>query len=303
MRKLTVEPDQLGDGPIWDGVANRLYWLDIVGKRISSCREDGSSLERRSFRETPGSHAARENGGRLVAFRRRIVLFDAQGNEEASVDAKCVDWERERFNDGACDSEGRFWVGTMDRHLRDRVGALYCVRPDHSIERMADGLGISNGIAWNPSFDRMYVCDSLFPRILVYSYDIGEGLIRDGRLFAEFSSDMGVPDGCAMDANGCLWVATPGVNRVVCFSPDGRVRDFIEVPTAWPSSLAFGGAALQTMFITSLQPHAGSTSPRSRAPSSDSAPDSRQTSHGSCDGIVYAAEAPVRGLEEPRYRG
>jgi L-arabinonolactonase len=305
MRRLTLEPDQLGDGPIWDVDLGRLHWLDIVGKRLSSCREDGSDLRREALHETPGSHASRGNGGRIIAFRRRIALFNQQGQEEDGVDLACVDLSRERFNDGACDNHGRFWVGTMDRQLREPVGALYCLLPDHTLHRMATGFGISNGIAWSPDFDRMYQCDSLFPRIFSYPFDHRRGLIGERRVFAEMSADMGVPDGCAIDVEGNLWVATPGVNRILCLDPSGRMRGSIGTPTAWPSSLTFGGAGLATMFITSLQPRERLVVPQARLASSDSEvcepPTSNQSQ--SDDGQLYATVAPTPGLRAFPYRG
>jgi L-arabinonolactonase len=299
MRTLVAEPDLLGDGPIWDEKTARLTWLDIVGKRLSSCSEDGSQLRRRSLPETPGSHADRIGGGRLIAFRRRIVLFDAAGAEERNITPCGADLRRERFNDGACDNHGRFWVGTMDRYIREPVGGLYRIGADYSIERMATGFGISNGIAWSPGFDRLYQCDSLFSRIYVYSYEAAAGIVGEKRVFIEFTPEMGVPDGCTIDAAGCLWVAAPGVGQVLRFDCDGRLVDSIGTPTPWPSSIAFGGSDMRTLFITSLQPHENSTAPNSPGhPGASPRPPVCEF-----DGRVFAADAPVTGLARHRFGG
>ncbi len=196
-----------------------------------------------------------------------------------------------------------FWVGTMDRSLKDPIGALYCLDADHSLRRCASGFGISNGIAWGPDNERLYQCDSLFPRIVVYPFDLERGSVGEGRVFADFSSGMGVPDGCAVDSYGRLWVATPSVNRIICFNPDGRLCESLETPTRWPSSVAFGGLDLKTLFITSLVPKAESTSPSSNTSPSNTDPSDERVSRPDADGRVYAAELSVAGLPATMYGG
>ena len=257
MRSLSEERDQLGEGPVWDDRTGRLAWIDVVGKRLSSCGPNGVGLEREALAENPGSFAFRQDGGRLVAFRRRIALFDAAGVEVASFAPPSADMERERFNDGKCDRRGRFWVGAMDRKLSDPLGGLYRIDPDLSAHRMDAGFALSNGIAWSPDDTRLYHCDTVPAVIHVHDYDLDTGTIANRRVFAEFDASMGRPDGCAMDVEGCLWVAAPGVGAVFRFDPRGRLDRHLPVPTSHPSSVAFGGEGLGVLFITSLRPAHG----------------------------------------------
>src|SRR5580700_4575026 len=111
VRLVVAETDHLGDCPTWDEAVQRLLWIDIIGKRLSSCAPDGSALERQFFNETPGSFALRKSGGLLVGFRRRLALFDPAGVEIATLVPDAANMNRERFNDGACDCKGRFWIG------------------------------------------------------------------------------------------------------------------------------------------------------------------------------------------------
>ena len=306
MRLVVAEPDHLGDCPTWDDSVQRLLWIDIIGKRLSSAGPDGSAITRHPLPETPGSFALRATGGMLIAFRRRLALIDSHGAEIASFVPDEADMSRERFNDSACDRKGRLWIGTMDRHLREPVGALYRIDPDLSTHRMDFGLGIANGIAWSPSFNKLYHCDSKFPKIYVHDFDLHAGLIANRRVFVEFDEDMGVPDGCAMDLAGILWVAAPGTGAVFGFDREGRLAQKIETPVFWPSSVVFGGADLRTMFITSLEPHAESTVEGSRlieertrqhAMATDSEP------APSVDGAVYATHCAVPGMPRSRFAG
>ena len=306
MRLIVSEPDQLGDCPTWDDSVQRLFWIDIIGKRLSSSGPNGAEISRQPLPETPGSFALRAAGGMLIAFRRRLALIDSNGAGIASFVPDEADMSRERFNDCACDCKGRLWIGTMDRHLRDPVGALYRIDPDLSTHRMDFGLGISNGIAWSPSFDKMYHCDSKFPQIYVHDFDSQAGLITNRRVFVEFDEGMGVPDGCATDLAGILWVAAPGTGAVFGFDPEGRLAKRIETPVFWPSSVAFGGPELRTMFITSLVPRVETTVEGSRQ--SEAHPRQHVAANGidpapPVDGAVYATDCTVPGMRRARFAG
>jgi sugar lactone lactonase YvrE len=300
VRLVVGDPDQLGDCPTWDESTQRLFWVDIIGKRMSSCAADGSTLERRTFDEIPGSFALRRHGGMLLGFRRRLALLDSAGTEINSWVPDTADMSRERFNDGACDARGRFWVGTMDRFLREPMGALYRIDPDLSAHRMDAGFGISNGIAWSPSFDRLYQCDSSPPRVYVHDFDLDAGLITNRRIYVDFTTGMGTPDGCAVDLEGFLWVAAPGAASIFGFDPQGRLARTIATPVAWPSSVVFGGSELRTLFVTSLKPHERSTVQASRQ---GAPPGEFGSTAGPADGAVFALECRVPGVPRGRFGG
>jgi len=242
----------------------------------------------------------------LMAFRRRLALFDPTGAEIASFVPDAADMSRERFNDGACDGKGRLWIGTMDRHLQEPVGALYRVDPNLSTRRMDFGLGISNGIAWSPRSDRLYHCDSKFPRIYVHDFDLETGSITNRRIFVEFGYGMGVPDGCAVDIEGLLWVAAPGAGAIFGFDPRGALAKKIETPVFWPSSVVFGGADLRTMFITSLEPREESTVRSSRHEETRARHAGNERGLGAAppvDGSVFAVECDVPGTPRWKFGG
>lgn len=280
MRRIGSQCDTLGECPTWDARASKLRWIDVTGKRLSTLDPGRSPVEDRRFEDYPGSITMRQAGGILVAFRRSLALLDDDGTEAAKIVPPSIDFTRERFNDGKCDRHGRFWVGTMDRRLKQPLGALYRVDPDLSVHRMSEGYGISNGLAWSPDDRILYHCDSSPTVIYAYDFDGPSGTIANRRVFVEFTAGMGRPDGCATDADGFLWVASPGAGCVRCFAPDGRQTRMIETPVRFPSSVAFGGNGLRTLFITTLKPH--ELTPEGRA--------------SELDGALYATEPGVVGM-------
>ena len=85
----------------------------------------------------------------------------------------------------------------------------------------------------------------------------------------EVPTEMGAPDGMAIDTEDCLWIAHWGGSRVRRWDPrTAEVLAEIEVPATQVTSCAFGGAGLDRLFITTArggltdeqrarEPHAG----------------------------------------------
>jgi L-arabinonolactonase len=281
MRRIEARVDELGECPTWDERSGRLLRIDIIGRRLLSCGFDGERPEAVSLVEFPGSFALRRNGGLLMAYRRRLALWDLAGNETRIEMPAEWDGNRERFNDGSCDARGRFWVGTMDRRLQDAVGALYRVDSDLTIHRMASGFGLSNGIAWSPDNRTMYQCDSRPPIIYAYEFDLDAGVAQNRRTLVDFTCAMGMPDGCTTDVEGFIWVAAPSASQVMRFDPEGKLERSVRTTAAMPTSVTFGGADLRTLFITSMRSH--------------------EAPPGEADGAVFACEAPAAGMPRRRF--
>jgi L-arabinonolactonase len=281
MRRIGCDADELGECPTWDDRSGRLLRIDVTGRRLTSCDPEGAGAETIDLPEIPGSIALREDGGLLVAYRRRLAVRDHAGTETDIALPESWDRARERFNDGACDPGGRFWVGTMDRQLQDTVGALYRVDPDLTVHRIDAGFGLSNGIAWSPDGSTMYFCDSRPAVIYAYDFDVATGQAENRRVLVEFTPAMGMPDGCATDAGGYLWVAAPDAGQLMRFDAAGRLERKVDTQAAKPTSVAFGGSDLRTLFVTSMVPRDGAAGP--------------------ADGGLFAMQAPAGGVPKGRF--
>ncbi|GAA4444778.1 hypothetical protein GCM10023148_51750 [Actinokineospora soli] len=186
----------------------------------------------------------------------------------------------DRFNDGKCDPAGRFLAGTI---APEGEAALHRLDPDLTTTELLSGLTVSNGLAWSPDGATLYHADTPTHRIDAYAYDVASGSLGPRRSLVEIPDHQGAPDGMTVDADGCVWVALWGGGAVHRYTPDGRLDRRIETPVAKPSSVAFGGPGLTTLFITS----AG-------GPSDPGNP---------LGGALFAVDPGVTGLPAHRFAG
>lgn len=242
----------LGEAPLWNPQTSRMSWVDCDQKKLFELDPETSEVVTKVLPSAPGSYAFRRSGGMIMAFRNRLALYGADGEIERIVETPMLDFSIERFNDGACDRKGRFWVGTMDPKMGRPTGSLYRVDADLSITRMQDGIMVSNGLTFSPDDKIMYHTDSRISKIYAYDFDLESGAIANRRIHLDFAAAHGRPDGCTIDEEGYLWVAVIERGAVVRFAPDGSEVGCIDLPVSRPTSVMFGGGDLRTLYITTM---------------------------------------------------
>ena len=72
--------------------------------------------------EEIGSFSLRKGGGAIVALQDGLSFFDFETGELKHLVDPEQDRPGNRFNDGKCDRQGRYWAGTMDNEETDRNG-------------------------------------------------------------------------------------------------------------------------------------------------------------------------------------
>jgi sugar lactone lactonase YvrE len=244
----------VGESPVWSARESALYWVDILDARIH--RWEPASGARRNWRvpAVVGSIGLREAGGLVLAMRSGFHLLNLESGALSFVHHPEPEIATNRLNDGKVAPDGRFWAGTMDdRPVKERTGHLYRLDPDHGCHRMASDLIVSNGLAWSPDGRTMYHSDSRGAAIYRYAYDLDTGAIGTRELFVAMQPEWGRPDGAAVDAEGCYWSCGISAGRINRFDASGKLREYVEFPVTHPTMPCFGGADLQTLYVTSLR--------------------------------------------------
>ena len=278
----------VGEACTWDPAARVLYWVDILDRKVYCFHPRSGSNTGWDVPAHVGCAAPREGGGLVLALQTGFALLDLESGEVSSVADPEADLPGNRFNDGKCDPQGRFWAGTMAYALTPGAGSLYCLDQDHKVTTGIRGVTLSNGLCWNQDSSRFYFIDSATSRVQGYEYHAGSGDIAHGYTVAEIPAEMGVPDGMAIDEEGYLWVALWGGGKVIRIDPDtGSVVFEVLVPADQVTCAAFGGESLDQLYITTAD-YQRSAHDAQRQPLA---------------GSLFRARVPFRGAAVPAYRG
>jgi len=276
--------DLLGECPLWDGRRKQLYTIDIDGRSINRLDVGSGTAERRSITGRPGSIALTQDPDVvLVAAERDVGWLHWPSGVMTPWHSVDTGGPRNRLNDGVLDRQGRFWVGSMHEDATESTGRIY--RIDPSAEPTLDGgaAGVPNGFAFSPDGSTMYYADSLAKRVWAYDYDTATGTRSRERVFNDFADLPGTADGATVDVDGCYWIACVFGSAIARLTPGGDIDRIVEVPVDKPTKPAFGGNALDTMFVTSIG--GGASHPRYDEPG--------------LNGLLLALDVGVSGVPEP----
>ena len=257
----------LGEGPYWSTDQSALYWLDIMDQELHRMDEFGRSHS--SVRTSAKVHALA-----IVSKSRALCTAHAHGLAWLNLTTGALtpvvnpepDLPTNLLNDARCDRNGRFWFGSISKK-REPTGSLYSFTQRTGVVRHAGGLLASNGIVFSPDNRTLYLADT-YTGVFAFDFDLDCGAVKDQRLIFPAQSGGQLPDGLTIDQDGCLWVAMALAGKVVRLTPRGAIDGTVEVPSTFVTSCTFGGASLDTLFITSgragrpsdelaTQPHAG----------------------------------------------
>jgi sugar lactone lactonase YvrE len=242
----------LGEGLRWDARRDELLAVDIIDGCLFRMRVGeggGLSLVREYW--VPGTVGAMApmdgDDGWMIAAGRGFVHLSPDGWLRPVAQVAPFG---SRMNDGACDPQGRFWAGALAQDFRPGAGSLYRLERDGHVEAVLDGLTISNGIDWSPDGTVMYLADSGPGEVHAFAFDGERGTISDERVIITLDEVVGVPDGLTVDAGGDVWVAIYGGACVRRYSPEGVLRQVLDVPAEQCTSCAFAGPGLNRLYVT-----------------------------------------------------
>lgn len=249
-RPATLARAELGESPLWDA-AEGLRWVDVPGRALHTVDLGGHE----SVVALPETVTAVEltTGGHLLAVTvTGFALLDQDTGVLTPV-ATAVRESGVSMNDAAIDPSGRCWAGSAVRDGSFR-GALHRL-DEHSVTMCDNGLGMSNGIDWSPSGTVMYHVDSAVGEVRAYEYDPATGDLGGRRVLRSVPAEVGLPDGLTVSGDGGVWLAVWGAGQVWRLDPDnGDTTEVVAVPTPHPTSCAFGGPDLSTLYVTTAEP-------------------------------------------------
>lgn len=242
---------ELGESPVWDPDADTVWWVDITGRKLLCLDIAARTARHWSTPELVGFVVLAARHRPAVGMQSGIFLFDP--GEETYELLVPFDQAGHRFNDATVDRLGRLWTSTMALEALTGAAAIHKVSEHLSLEPVAEGLTIPNGLAADMERGRLYYSDSHVDRQSIWFMDIEASSARTGpaKPFATTSALKGRPDGAALDERGFYWIAGVDGGEVYVFDPDGQLAESVQVPFSAPTKLAFLGAGGRSVAITS----------------------------------------------------
>lgn len=249
---LSIEPignirSQWGEGPVW--WRDALYYVDIEGHRVHRFDPASGSEKSWDVGQRVGTVVPRESGGLVIAGDHGLFFLDEEtGHLNAIADPE-PDQPDNRFNDGKCSPDGRFFAGTISLVKKTGDARLYRLDPDLSLHEAFGPVTNSNGIVWSGDGRTVFYIDT--PRKEVLAFDYEDGHLHNLRGVVSTAHLEASPDGMTIDADDHLWIAFCHGACVVCFDPaTGAELRRVELPCLETTACAFGGPELADLYVT-----------------------------------------------------
>jgi len=279
--------DVLGESPSWLAREQCLYWIDLRAPALRRLDPASGAVESWAMPDLIGAVVGRRDGGVVVAVRHGLCGFDPETAELKPLASVESGPPENRLNDAKCDPAGRILCGSMWDFGLQTTGGLYSVDAAGAVAQLRAGVTVANAIAFAPDGRTLYFTDTRLGAIEQADYDPATGEIGPWRRFAAADAAPGRPDGATVDADGYLWNARYQGGCLARFAPDGRLDRLIDLPVSQPTSCAFGGPDLRTLYVTTarqkLSPEALADEPLA--------------------GALLALDVGAAGLVEPLFAG
>lgn len=238
-----VDGDWAFDGaaPCWSDAAGALFWADTLAPAVHVATVAGDRIAARL--DAPVQALLPHAAGAAVRTGERWQTVDAQGR------LKPLAGQPQRPLLAACtDPAGALWACVADGE-RWRVAEL-----------SADGAALggwrlpepATALAFDAEGRQLYIACAGSGTLQVA--ERGRAALR--RL-ATVPKGSGLLAGLAVDALGGLWSALRGGWSVVRFEADGSLDRVVAMPVPHPTGVGLGGAARDTLFVTSARDAVG----------------------------------------------
>jgi L-arabinonolactonase len=244
---------ELGESPVWDERAGRLYWTDGLRGIVNRATPDGAIEASCRFPRSVGSFCLTAAGTLLAACDTGLVELDPASGDWEEIHSLTPELGGTRLNDGKVGPDGSFVFGSMDRDEERPLGDVFRYTRERGLEWLAGGIVVFNGPTWSPDGAVFYVSDSGAGRLMRYSWP-AYGPLGEPAIIAATDAMLveGSFDGATTDEEGFVWSSRVFGGRLARFAPDGRLDRVVEMPVRKPTSVCFGGDDLATLFVTSM---------------------------------------------------
>ncbi|AYJ84877.1 SMP-30/gluconolactonase/LRE family protein (plasmid) [Sphingomonas paeninsulae] len=189
----------------------------------------------------------------------RIERIDLTTGEVTRLYDRAGDHLLSGPNDIVFDRHGGFWftdLGKFRPRSADHGGVYYATVDGASIREVIYPMSSANGIGLSRDETRLYVAETAGARIWEFELSAPGEVVRqpfpspNGGRMLFVSPRFQRFDSLAIDADGNICVAAIFEGMILVISPTGEEIAALPMPDVFPTNICFGGADLQTAYIT-----------------------------------------------------
>jgi xylono-1,5-lactonase len=229
---------------------NRLYFSNVREAGGVYRRSPNGSIETLIPKRKGVGGLALNQGGGFVCGGKGLMYWDEKTGESRNIFTEFEGRPLGGLNDLTTDDRGSVYVGSLESDDSRQVPCrLFRVDPDGQITKLWEGIEVTNGLGFSADRKLLYHCDTATEAVWVYDVT-PQRTLKDRRIFARVE---GWPDGMAVDAEGGIFVAMAHGGEVVRVRRDGTIDRRIKIPQSFVTSLTFGGADLQDLYVVTAR--------------------------------------------------
>lgn len=248
----------LGEGPLWHPETGDFFWFDIDKKLMlkrpqKMAGKNENLTEQIPFFRHVSAAGWLDSDHLLVADEIGLFKFNHITKQETRIADIEKDNPVTRSNDGRADPFGGFWIGTMGKNAEPEAGAIYRFYRGE-VRQLFEKVSIPNSICFSPDSKTAYFADTVTKKIMQVALDRKDGWpVGEPQVFVDMTAEDLNPDGSVVDANGHLWNAQWGANRVAEYDQNGSFLRAIDLPASQITCPAFGGESISQLIVTSAK--------------------------------------------------
>jgi sugar lactone lactonase YvrE len=225
------------------------------------------NLVREISLEQPSGLGWLPDGDLLAVSMTQHKIFRVGTDGEPREYADLSGFSRGEANDMTVDTEGRAWVGSFGYDLyageQAKAAVLMRVDPDGTVCAAAEDLHFPNSVLIPADGKTLLVAETIAARVAAFDL-AADGTLSNRRVYAQIAPSPALeeidaeytkvgfgPDGCTLDAEGCLWCGDSLGRRCARIAPGGKIVEEIPSPKEGHMTVAaaLGGPDGRTLLM------------------------------------------------------
>ena len=246
-----------GESLVWDDERDRLYFVDCATRRLHWLDDGSDDLQTMQMASVPTGIVPMRDGRLVIVMQDGLYVVDPDAGTETLL-TRTPEGLGERANDACADLDGNLITGTLN--LGPAEGSAWRYSSAGEWTLVDPEINNTNGPAVMELDGEMtLIVGDTGAHYFAYAYDGATGEVGERHVFGDVTDLDGAPDGSAVDVEGGLWCALVGGAQLARFTTAGLDRT-VPLPLANPTDVAFGGRALDRLYVVSIAAADGSGS-------------------------------------------